>query len=223
MIWNGNLLDTSAVFYSYTSNSIDYSIGEEALLEKELNQYRLKHSKKAKSQFLSSRGFIKKVISSVINVSPDEIDVYFEQQSVRLTMEHQGVTIAWGALSHSKNGVAVIFSLEKPLNVGVDIELINNKRNIDSLIEICCHPKEKLFLAHSNKLYLDFYQVWTLKEALTKATRHSLTTLFTLDSKEVLAQEQLQSLYVSDEPFALSIVFPRDRMSTFIELPCYEN
>lgn len=73
-------------------------------------------------------------------------------------------------LSHS--GTSVVLALvnsNHEMAVGVDIERYRSMDDIDSMIEMVCHPEEQEALEELANKEHGFYQLWTAKEALLKA------------------------------------------------------
>ena len=78
-------------------------------------------------------------------------------------------------VSHSGNHGLV--ALAPRGRVGVDVEERSARYDIDGLSETVCGPRERADLAAvrgDDRLHL-FYTLWTLKEALVKATGHGLS------------------------------------------------
>ncbi len=68
------------------------------------------------------------------------------------------------ARSHS-GGIAAILYAQKA--VGVDIECIR-ERDFTAHLELCCSAYERELIAQSKNPLVEFYRIWTLKEAVLK-------------------------------------------------------
>jgi|GEM_PF-1356127 phosphopantetheinyl transferase len=78
-------------------------------------------------------------------------------------------------LSHSADSVAVAFveSRDK-CAVGVDIERYKDMEDLESMIDMVCHPDERRQLDLCRHRQESFFQLWTAKEALLKANGSGL-------------------------------------------------
>ncbi|VEJ20868.1 4'-phosphopantetheinyl transferase family protein [Neisseria animaloris] len=71
------------------------------------------------------------------------------------------------SLSHSK-GAALLAASQENIKIGVDIEKIRI-RDFPALAAWVCNDGERQWLAQRGWRAVDFYRLWTLKEALVKA------------------------------------------------------
>lgn len=78
-------------------------------------------------------------------------------------------------LSHSKHLIAMVIS--KKNQIGIDLEYINQNRDIEKLQRRIFHPIEEKEWAKcpSDKKALLFYKIWTLKESYVKAVGRGLS------------------------------------------------
>lgn len=76
------------------------------------------------------------------------------------------------SISHSNNTVAVALS-DKP--IGIDIEFVNEHRDILALSERFFAPEEHQAMLQSKNACEDFFVLWTKKEALTKIRGEGLS------------------------------------------------
>jgi len=104
------------------------------------------------------------------------LDFYMgaEPRSIEIQVGDRGKPYALGRgapffnLSHSGN--RVLFGFSREGEVGVDIELIKNGRDLQGLIDTSCSPNERRYLKDlpvERKRAL-FYQYWSAKEAYLK-------------------------------------------------------
>lgn len=68
------------------------------------------------------------------------------------------------SLSHSDNCAILAISTAR---VGVDLELIKD-RNFSAHIDFCFSKEQRLRVANSKNQLIEFYKIWTLKEARIK-------------------------------------------------------
>ena len=75
------------------------------------------------------------------------------------------------ALSHSHGHAALFHAADPTMRLGVDLERIKPRQTL-ALAEGCCSAAEYAYLARLDEAMrlLAFYRLWTLKEALLKAT-----------------------------------------------------
>ena len=113
---------------------------------------------KRKKQFLLGRILLLKLYRARTNCkSPPNID-YSSYGQPGFTKENYFFSI-----SHSKDLVACSFS--ENFRIGIDIEFIDPKREVNSIAKYLYSDKEKKWSNEQEK----FYIVWTLKESLLKA------------------------------------------------------
>ena len=82
-------------------------------------------------------------------------------------------------LSHSSDYFAFVISDHGDISVGIDIEVIRKKLNIEPIIESFFHENEINYILKSNSNNLSmlqkFYEIWTRKEAFNKMLGTGLT------------------------------------------------
>jgi len=98
------------------------------------------------------------------------------------------------------------------MQLGVDIELISEKRNHQKLAKHFFHPAEIDWITAQGQAA--FFRVWTLKEALAKALKVSVASLLAKNVFELLRSVNRVSYFscqyqsqVSTNIFDMSIVF----------------
>lgn len=88
------------------------------------------------------------------------------------------------SITHSGNIAAIALS-DQPLKLGIDVEQ-TKLRNFTELAQEFCTPEEISLLIKSPNLQRDFYQLWTVKEALAKASGLSLFDCYRCNCTNVL-------------------------------------
>jgi 4'-phosphopantetheinyl transferase len=79
-------------------------------------------------------------------------------------------------VSHSGDWVLIAISR---MRVGVDVEQIRPDFPVDDLLDSICSPKERAWIYKgADDIRLSFYQLWTRKEALVKATGKGISDAF---------------------------------------------
>lgn len=74
-------------------------------------------------------------------------------------------------VSHSQGYVVIVVNSSP---VGVDLEYIDPRFDFDPVLEQCFNDQEQAFVNEGNRR-LNFYSLWTRKEAVLKATGEGLT------------------------------------------------
>jgi phosphopantetheinyl transferase len=158
------------------------------LNEQESQRYVLMKSKRKQQQMLLSRALIAKALAQfnrtlnstykILNYStlvfPDSAQTY------ALSITHSGA-------------MAAIVLSDQPLKVGIDIEQIK-KRNFAELAKEICTKTELALIKDRQNIEADFYQLWTIKESLAKASHSPLTDLYQCDCSAVLLHDR-SSIY----------------------------
>ena len=103
------------------------------------------------------------------------------------------------SITHSGNIAAIVLS-EQPLKLGIDVEL-SKVRNFTELAQEFCTPEEVSLLASSANIQESFYQLWTTKEALTKAGQLSLLDCYRCNCVDVLHNESGVLLWQGERYF----------------------
>jgi phosphopantetheinyl transferase (holo-ACP synthase) len=150
------------------------------LNEKEKQRYTLMKSKRKQQQMLLSRALIVKALTK-FNCSLNsayEIDNY---STLILFDNMQSFSIS---ITHSGTMAAIILS-DQSLKLGIDIERIKN-RNFTELAAEICTKNELTLIYERDDIEADFYQLWTIKESLAKASQSSLTHLYQCDCSAAL-------------------------------------
>jgi len=90
------------------------------------------------------------------------------------------------SITHSKMIAAICISTRK-LSLGIDVEVVKTRNFVELSSEICT-PKELTALKKIKNQPSDFYQLWTLKEALAKASGTELIDLFSYDCSNIFEE-----------------------------------
>lgn len=116
------------------------------------------------------------------------------------------------SLTHSKGMIFFALS-DETTALGVDIEHHNFNRNMLSVTKAFFHPNERKALTKDD--YTRFYQLWTLKESLAKATGQSIFELLAQDTMQAL--KDFQYTLGQHDNFQLATIHNRE----FSAPPCY--
>lgn len=127
-------------------------------------------------QFLIGRILLRFAVARSINLAIDDISVIERKDNSPLPVFRQASRIATNvlpfiSLSHSREWVACAVSADTPL--GLDVEMLDNRRDVTALAETAFTACENQWLiAQGSTTKADkvaaFYALWTAKEALYK-------------------------------------------------------
>jgi 4'-phosphopantetheinyl transferase len=192
-------------------------LASKLLSEHELRLVQRRKKLTAKKEYIASRLLIKSLISKNLNLPYKQLELRFNSRSNKLQAIFNNQPLAVDiSLAHSKG--MIFFALNFTLShvkatLGVDIEEQNKKRNIISVAKAFFHPDEVSTLAQGD--YAKFYQLWTLKESLAKATGQSIFELLAQDTR-LLLEEYQHALYQHTN-FQLAVIH-HHKMAP---IPCY--
>ncbi|MBW1649444.1 MAG: 4'-phosphopantetheinyl transferase superfamily protein [Deltaproteobacteria bacterium] len=143
------------------------------LSEKEIKRAEQFYFEKDRKRFIVHRGFLKKLLSSYLNILPS--DIKFNYQKLGKPFIYKNPPIFFNS-SHSNN--IGLFAVSGAGSVGVDVERIRCVTDIKLLTKRFFAPEEcrLLFLLQEKKRLKKFFEIWTLKEAYLKATGEGLAS-----------------------------------------------
>ena len=154
---------------------------------------------KHRNRFIAGRGVLREMLGRYLGANP--ADLRFEYSSngkpgFAATFSGNGVHFN---LSHSED--LALMAVTKIGNVGVDVECVRALKDMDHLVE-------RFFSARENKLFQNvpagekpaaFFNLWTRKEALLKATGEGITRSLSLVEVSFLPGEPARLLAVSGD------------------------
>jgi len=117
------------------------------------------------------------------------------------------------SISHSGTMAAIVLS-DRPIKLGIDIEQIK-QRNFTELATEICTTKELSLLNKRDNIEEDFYQLWTMKESLAKASQSSLTCLYQCDCSTAL-MNNLDSIHWQNNRYTFNQIFIPSYKGTII-------
>lgn len=154
-IWISDLRD-------WKSNADDF---KESLSREEIERYQRLIIPEKKDQFLFSRGLLRLILSSYLDLPADSIDIsidaggkpFLQDSNLTFNVSHSGDFLLYGFCLGS--------------SIGVDIQQIYSITNPDIIIKNTFSLEEKEYLENlpeSTKMNT-FFNIWTAKEAYLKA------------------------------------------------------
>jgi 4'-phosphopantetheinyl transferase len=143
--------------------------GQKKLLEEsELQRLSRIVRQEDKNIFLASSVMKKILLGKYINCQPEEVRFSENKNKKPLLINQPDLHFN---TSHSGDCLVFIFS---NLPCGIDIEKIKWDFDFDDVMEYSYHPQEKDYVLKSANSNLSFFQIWTMKESLLKATGEGL-------------------------------------------------
>lgn len=136
-----------------------------------------------RKQLVLSRALISEVLHTPKHPEPYSYQIIDYRQLVINNCKKYSVSI-----SHSQDMVAIAID-ERDILIGVDIERIK-QRNVEALSKEFCTNDEYLVLKSNENALNNFYKIWTVKEALTKATGLDLYQIFKFDCSSVIGKKR---------------------------------
>ena len=127
---------------------------------------------KIKNEFLVSRWLCKQMACITFGGKPSDWQIINQPNGAPKLKNMDGDEHGSISISHCDDKIAVIVSTtDRP--IGVDIEPHFERENPRELLETICHVNELAWYDATPSLRR-FYQLWTAKEAITKASQTSL-------------------------------------------------
>ncbi|EOM77249.1 4-phosphopantetheinyl transferase [Rhodococcus rhodnii] len=149
------------------------------LLDCDYPRWAASTSESFRARFAATRRFAKAAVAGVAGVDVDDIALRRDRAGRPLFVTRDGVAaVADANLSHT--GDAVVVAVSTRGRVGVDIEAARRRLDHGGFAGAICHPDElrryhRCGHAGRNRMLLE---VWTWKEATTKAMGTGLATAF---------------------------------------------
>jgi len=136
----------------------------------QLRRFRFAHQRR---QYLASHGLLRYVLAQYVNLPEKDLLFFRSKYGKPGLAKHPDLAFN---LSHSQD--IAILAVAKATDLGADVERINEKISIDSMINSNFHPGEiqQLALSAKEERCRHFYEYWTLKESMLKALGTGLST-----------------------------------------------
>jgi 4'-phosphopantetheinyl transferase len=154
-------------------------------------------------QFVAGRMLLRWSLAQLLAVPPDAIELTEQERRAPLLHLPALGTPPGFSISHSGNWVACACSAAAQL--GLDIELLNSKRNLVSIAEHSFRQQDVAWLHAQTDTVAAFYHLWSSKEA-----RYKLTQRYQVDAVEhcyAQPHPQLSMVLMSDRALAAPPVF----------------
>ncbi len=182
--FNGGQLDSSSftlpdhdihlweVFTSAYANRVDEL--RSSLPDLEMRKAGRFYFKKDKIRFIVAHAMLRRIIASYLTIPPLRISFIADQNGKPHLKPCCASKFLFFNISHSHN--LIVFAFSRNRRLGVDVEHVRSMPGMDEIIKGSFHPAEREALK-TMEFYERrhaFYDCWTRKEALIKATGEGL-------------------------------------------------
>ncbi|NMM39438.1 4'-phosphopantetheinyl transferase family protein [Pseudoalteromonas arctica] len=173
----------------------------------ELTVFTRRKSNKAKQEYLATRLLLKYLVKQTMpqfrELASNHISSEFDEQSSKLLLHITGSnTVLSSCLSHSNGFVGAALNHEC-IQFGFDIEKISTKRPFIKLAKHFYHLDEVNLIRQNPER---FFRIWTLKEALAKATSQPIAKLLSPNVFNQLMLSKLTAVSCQYKEFDVSVV-----------------
>lgn len=117
-----------------------------------------------------SRAILRILLGRYLNIDPEEIQFTLNHQKKPILKNSNAENLHFN-VSHSGNWILIAVSTYP---IGVDLEYIDTSFTYQNLLNFSFNIEEKNYIQTSKLPHQTFYQLWTRKEALLKATGKGL-------------------------------------------------
>ena len=165
-------------------------------------------------EFLQTRALLREALSLTLPGALPPNQWQISERPEQAPLVHQAADQGWHySLSHSRDRIAIAISNAGPC--GIDVEYQRPRANLMALARQWFHPDETHLLANLEEpdRVTAFYRLWTMKEAMIKATDSSVfsgilaeTRFHTCAGTERSIDLKGHCLSLPNEPFSLGLV-----------------
>ena len=137
-----------------------------------------------RSSFILRRGFLRTLIQNYTGIKADRVEFCHSAWGKPSLSKGMGIDNFEFSVAHSRDSMILAFG--RDLNLGVDLEYVDNNYPVIKIATRFFTPKESAALleaADSHRLVSLFFEIWVRKEAFLKAIGRGLS--LRLDSFEV--------------------------------------
>lgn len=171
-----SLKGVTHVFKIAVSNYYDRIRTANFLSVDELNKASKYLKEEDSANFAVRKHFLRLMLSRLLPVRPESIEYH------RTENKKPAVTGLEFNVSHSKDCVIIAVSSK---TIGIDVEYIHPDFEFEDVMSYCFNQQELAFVTDGKNPVLNFFTLWTRKEALLKATGEGL-----LDQLELVPSMQ---------------------------------
>lgn len=151
-------------------------------------KYRLERDSQ---RYIIAKSHLRLLLSKYLNIEPKAIEYEYNDKQKPFLKGAKNLNFN---VSHSGEKIAIVINSKL---VGVDIELVDEEFDFNSVLKNTFSAEENLFVTNSPNIPFDFYKLWTRKEALVKAISKGIDDNFVLipclDGKHLVSKEMIGS------------------------------
>ncbi len=137
-----------------------------------INRYQQENDR---NQRIISKAVLRILLGRYTGINPKEIRFQADQHN-KPFIENPFFKLSFN-VSHSGNWILIAVA---DVSVGIDAERMDTSFTYQNMLPLSFSPQEISFIAHSAFPYQSFYELWTRKESLLKATGEGLVNDLTL-------------------------------------------
>jgi 4'-phosphopantetheinyl transferase len=152
-----------------------------------------------KRNFVAARGNLREILAQKLGCEPEKIQFSYSDRGKPYLHKSHNYEEIYFNLAHSQDWV--IYTVCRDREVGIDLEYINPKCDVDSIAERYFLPSEQKIIKSlgDHDKYLAFYRAWTLKEAYGKATGQGIANILDhVDVSPLLEMTMGETLQIQD-------------------------
>ncbi|XQW84909.1 4'-phosphopantetheinyl transferase family protein [Thalassotalea piscium] len=193
--------DSVYVFYFSTQNlSEKFFIKAKQWLSPQELQVLAKRNGQQRTNFLASRYCLKQLIANQFKCDLIDVTICFNEKDKKISAFLNSTNLPFSiSISHKDNRLLIALSLT-PSVLAVDLENISKNRDFLSIAQQVFSKQEYDEMKHVGDLNFYFYQLWTLKECLVKATGQSLVKILGINTEQELKHQKLNfSTFVEND------------------------
>jgi 4'-phosphopantetheinyl transferase len=152
-----------------------------------------------RNRFIAGRGLLRKMLGRYLNCEPSKLEFAYSAQGKPELLGEFSKSGFHFNLAHSEN--AALFAITRIGQIGIDIEHVRAVKNVDDLVaRFFCARENKSFQKISDEEKpAAFFNLWTRKEAILKATGEGITRSLNLVEVSFLPGEPARLVSVSGD------------------------
>jgi len=182
-----------------TPTSADFETRAKTLSAEETERAHKFKFEKHRNRFIAGRGALRQILAPYLGANPTDLLFSYSSNGKPQLANDSAIKGIHFNLAHSEN-VALV-AVTRIGNVGVDVEHVRPVENVDHLVA-------RFFSARENEAFqkvpdrekpVAFFNLWTRKEALLKATGEGITRSLSLVEVSFLPGEPAQLLAIAGD------------------------
>lgn len=126
-------------------------------------------------KFIAARATLRKILSHYLSIDPNAISFTENKYGKPGLKDEINKSSIFFNISHSHN--MALFAISNEENIGIDIEAVNRKIDFDEISKrfFSDRENEHIQALPISQKSIDFYKIWTAKEAFIKAIGQGLS------------------------------------------------